>query len=52
MDASTSLRLPQAIPQVHRIQKQNGKPKPMTRPPYMQLGCGENHKNQDGQEQK
>ena len=35
MGHSTSLRLPQAIPQVHKTQKQNGKPKQKTRPPYM-----------------
>ena len=35
MDASTSLRLPQTIPQVHKTQKQNGKPKQKTRLPYV-----------------
>ena len=40
MDASTTLRLPQTVPQALKIQeqnnktKQNGKPKQKTRPPY------------------
>ena len=33
-DTSTTLRLPQTMPQVLKIQKQNGKTKQKTRPPY------------------
>ena len=34
-DTSTTLRLPQTMPQVLRIQKQNGKAKQKTRLPYV-----------------
>ena len=51
MDPSTSLRLPQTIPQVHKTQKQNGKPKQKTRPPYATWTWKKPQK-QDGQEQK
>ena len=33
-DASTTLRLPQTMPEVLKIHKQNGKTKQKTRPPY------------------
>ena len=33
-DTSTTLRLPQTMPQVLRIQKQDGKTKQKTTPPY------------------
>ena len=55
--ASTSLRLPQTVPQALKIQeqynktKQNGKPKQKTRPPYKTLTWKRPQK-QDSQEQK
>ena len=51
MDPSTSLRLPQTIPQVHKTQKQNGKAKQKTRLPYMTWTWKKPQK-QDSQEQK
>ena len=44
MDASTSLRLPQTIPQVHKTQKQNGKAKQKTRLPQCDLDIEKSHK--------
>ena len=43
-DTSTTLRLPQTIPQVLRIQKQNGKVKQKTRLPYT-TWTWKSHKN-------
>ena len=51
MDTSTSLRLPQTIPQVQKTQKQNGKAKQKTRLPYATWTWKKPQK-QDGQEQK
>ena len=51
MDPSTSLRLPQTIPQVHKTQKQNGKAKQKTRLPYATWTWKQPQK-QDSQEQK
>ena len=50
-DASTTLRLPQTMPQLLRIQKQNGKTKQKTRPPYATWTWKKSQK-QDGPEQK
>ena len=47
-DTSTTLRLPQTISQVLKIQKQNGKTKQKTRPPYMTWTWKKSQK-QDGQ---
>ena len=51
MHASTSLRLPETILQVHKTQKQTGKAKQKTRPPYATWTWKKPQK-QDGQEQK
>ena len=51
MDASTTLRLLQTMPQVLKTQKQNGKAKQKTRPPYMTWTWKKPQK-QDSQEQK
>ena len=51
MDTSTTLRLPQTMPQVLRIQKQNGKTKQKTRLPYATWTWKKSQK-QDGPEQK
>ena len=57
MDPSTSLRLPQTVPQALIIQeqnnktKQNGKPKQKTRPPYA-TWMWKKPQKQDSQEQK
>ena len=50
-DASMTLRLPQTMPQVLKIQKQTGKTKQKTRPPYMAWTWKRSQK-QDGPEQK
>ena len=50
-DTSTTLRLPQTMPQVLKIQKQNGKTKQKTRPPYATWTWKKSQK-QDGPEQK
>ena len=50
-DTSTTLRLPQTMPQVLRIQKQNGKAKQKTRLPYATWTWKKSQK-QDGPEQK
>ena len=44
-DTSTTLRLPQTMPHVLRMQKQNGKTKQKTRPPYARPRHGKSHKN-------
>ena len=44
-DTSTTLRLPQAMPQVLKIQKQNDKTKPKTRLPYVTWTWGKSHRN-------
>ena len=51
MDTSTTLRLLQTMPQVLRIQKQTGKTKQKTRPPYM-IWTWKKSRKQDGPEQK
>ena len=51
MDTSTTLRLPQTIPPVLRIQKQNGKTKQKIRLPYATWTWKKSQK-QDGPEQK
>ena len=51
VDTSTTLRLPQTMPQVLKIQKQNDKTKQKTRPPYMTWTWKKSQK-QDGPEQK
>ena len=50
-DTSTNLRLPQTMPQTLKIQKQNGKTKQKTRPPYATWTWKKSQK-QDGLEQK
>ena len=50
-DTRTTLRLPQTMPQTLKIQKQNGKTKQKTRPPYMTWTWKKSQK-QDGPEQK
>ena len=50
-DTSTTLRLPHTMPQVLRTQKQNGKTKQKTRPPYATWTWKKSQK-QDGPEQK
>ena len=50
-DASTTMRLPQTVPQALKTQKQNGKTKQKTRPPYMTWTWKKSQK-QDGPEQK
>ena len=51
MDTSTTLRLPQTMPQVLKTQKHFGKAKQKTRPPYMTWTWKKSQK-QDSQEQK
>ena len=51
MNTSTTLRLHQTMPQVLKIQKQTGKTKQKTRPPYMTWTWKKSQK-QDGKEQK
>ena len=50
-DASTTMRLPQTVPQTLKIQKQNDKTKQKTRLPYATWTWQKSQK-QDGQEQK
>ena len=50
-DTSTTLRLPQTMPKVMKIQKQNGKAKQKTRLPYATWTWKKSQK-QDGPEQK
>ena len=50
-DASTTLRLPQTMPQTLKIQKQNAKTKQKTRLPYVTWTWKKSQK-QDGPEQK
>ena len=50
-DPSTTMRLPQTVPQVLKIQKQNGKTKQKTRPPYATWTWKKSQK-QGGLEQK
>ena len=50
-DASTTMRLPQTVPQALKTQKQNGKTKQKTRPPDMTWTWKKSQK-QDGLEQK
>ena len=50
-DAITTMRLPQTVPQVLKIQKQNGKTKQKTRPPYANWTWQKPQK-QDDPEQK
>ena len=50
-DASTTMRLPQTVPQALKIQKQNDKTKQKTRPSYATWTWQKSQK-QDGQEQK
>ena len=50
-DTSTTLRLPQTMPQVLRIQKQNGKTEQKTRLPYVTCTWKKSQK-QYGPEQK
>ena len=51
MNTSTSLTLPQTLPQAQKTQKQIGKPKQKTRLPYVTWTWKKPQK-QDGQEQK
>ena len=50
-DANTTVRLPQTVPQALKRQKQNGKTKQKTRPPYT-TWTWEKSQKQDGPEQK
>ena len=50
-DGSTTMRLPQTVPQALKIQKQNGKTKQKTRPPYATWTWKKSQK-QDSPEQK
>ena len=50
-DANTTVRLPQTVPKALKRQKQNGKAKQKTRPPYM-TWTGKNSQKQDDPEQK
>ena len=48
-DASTTLKLPQTMPQTLKIQKQNGKTKQKTRQPYTTWTWKKNHRNKMAQ---
>ena len=50
-DANTTVRLPQTVPQAQKRQKQNGKTKQKTRPPYA-TWTWEKSQKQDDPEQK
>ena len=50
-DANMTVRLPQIVPQALKTQKQNGKTKQKTRPPYA-TWTWEKSQKQDGPEQK